>query len=272
MNFIPPVFISHGSPMLMLEPGRAGPAWQALAQSLPRPRAILVVSAHWTTRAPAISAAPQPATIHDFHGFPDALYELDYRPPGAPDLAIEVAALLPGIQVDRQRGLDHGAWSPLRTMYPAADIPVIQLAVMPQATAEAHYRFGLALQSLTHEGILVLASGGLTHNLRDIVGSAVDGEALPYVSEFRDWFAAALHNRDLSALLDWRRQAPHASRAHPSAEHLLPLFVALGAAGDRATARSVHRDYQLAALALDAFVFEAGRAAVESLLHRLPRA
>lgn len=260
MNFIPPVFISHGSPMLMLEPGRAGPAWQTLAQSLPRPRAILAISAHWTTTKPAVSASPQPETIHDFYGFPPPLYELEYQPPGAIDLAAQVAILVPGIVVDTQRGLDHGAWSPLRTMYPAADIPVIQLAVMPQATAEAHYRLGQALQSLAREGVLVLASGGLTHNLRDIVGDAVDGEALPYVGEFRDWFAGALHRRDLPALLDWRRQAPHAARAHPSAEHLLPLFVALGAADDSATARSVHRDYQLAALALDAYVFDAATA------------
>ena len=240
--------------MLMLEPGRAGPAWQALAQELPRPRAILAVSAHWTTTAPAVSAASQPDTIHDFYGFPQPLYELDYRPPGAPDLAAEVTALVPGIHIDRQRGLDHGAWSPLRFMYPAADIPVIQLAVMPQASAEDHYRLGQMLQALTRQGVLILASGGLTHNLRDIVPDAADGEALPYVSEFRDWFVGALSRRDLPALFDYRRQAPHAARAHPSAEHLLPLYVALGAAGEKAVAQTAYRDCQLGALALDAFV------------------
>ena len=260
MNFIPPVFISHGSPMLLLDPGRAGPAWQALAQDLPRPRAILVVSAHWTTAKPAVSAALQPETIHDFYGFPQALYELDYRPPGAPELAAEVAELVPGIEVDRQRGLDHGAWSPLRVMYPAADIPVIQLAVMPQASAESHYRLGQMLQPLARRGVLILASGGLTHNLRDIVGDAADGEALPYVGEFRDWFVKALEQGKLPALLDYRRQAPHAARAHPSAEHLLPLYVALGAAGENAAVHTVYSDYQLGALALDAFVFAAGEA------------
>jgi 4,5-DOPA dioxygenase extradiol len=257
MNFIPPVFISHGSPMLLLEPGRTGPAWQALALKLPRPRAILAVSAHWTTPAPAVSAALRPKTIHDFYGFPQPLYELVYQPPGAPDLAAEIAELIPGIDVDRQRGLDHGAWSPLRAMYPAADIPVIQLAVMPQATAETHYRLGQLLQPLARRGVLILASGGLTHNLRDIVGGAKDGEALPYVSEFRDWFARALQRRDLPALFDYRRQAPHAARAHPSAEHLLPLYVALGAAGETAVAQTAYRDCQLAALALDTFVFAA---------------
>lgn len=243
--------------MLMLEPGRAGPAWQALAQELPRPRAILAVSAHWNTATPAVSATPQPETIHDFHGFPQSLYELDYLPPGASDLAAEVAALLPGIRVDRQRGLDHGAWSPLRFMYPTADIPVIQLSVMPQTSAEAHYRLGQMLHPLIRQGVLILASGGLTHNLRDIVADAADGEALPYVGEFRDWFVAALSRRDLPALFDYRRQAPQAVRAHPSAEHLLPLYVALGAAGADAVARTAYRDCQLGALALDAFVFAA---------------
>ena len=246
--------------MLLLEPGRAGPAWQSLAQSLPQPRAILAVSAHWTTPLPAVSAALQPETIHDFHDFPQALYELDYRPPGAPDLAAEIAELLPGIRVDRRRGLDHGAWSPLRVMYPAADIPVIQLAVMPQESAASHYRLGQMLQPLAKSGVLILASGGLTHNLHDIVADAADGEALPYVSEFRDWFVGTLQRRDLPALLDYRRQAPHAARAHPSAEHLLPLFVALGGAGENAVARNAYSDVQLAALALDALVFAAADA------------
>lgn len=260
MNYIPPIFISHGSPMLMLEPGRAGPAWQALAQELPRPRAILAVSAHWNTRAPAVSATARPETIHDFYGFPAPLYELAYPAPGAPDLAAEVAALLPEIAIDRSRGLDHGAWSPLRFMYPVADIPVIQLAVMPRAGADAHYQLGQKLQPLTGDGVLILASGGLTHNLGEVMFDAADGEALPHVAEFRDWFAAALARRDLPALLDWRRQAPHAARAHPSPEHLLPLYVALGAAGENAAAQIVYRDYQLGALALDAVVFRTGQA------------
>ena len=243
--------------MLALEPGRAGPAWQAMAQGLPRPRAVLVVSAHWNTRTPAVSATPQPETIHDFHGFPPPLYQLAYPAPGAPDLAAEVAALVADIKVDGQRGLDHGAWLPLRTMYPAADIPVIQLAVMPLATAETHYRLGQLLQPLTETGVLILGSGGLTHNLGDIVGDAADGDALPYVGEFRDWFAEALQRHDLAALFDWRRQAPHAARAHPTAEHLLPLFVALGAAGEGAAIQTAFSDCQLGAVALDAFVFGA---------------
>ncbi len=208
-----------------------------------------------STPRPAISSAPAPSTIHDFYGFPPALYELDYLPPGAVDLAAEVAELVTGIEVDRQRGLDHGAWSPLRFMYPAADIPVVQFAVMPQADAEKHYRLGSLLQPLTGRGILILASGGLTHNLGDVVRDTADGVALPHVREFRDWFVDALERRDLPALFDWQRRAPHAARAHPSPEHLLPLFVALGAAGDAAEAHLAFSDYQLGALSLDAFRF-----------------
>ena len=256
MSTIPPVFLSHGSPMLLLEPGRTGPAWQALAQALPRPRAILAVSAHWTTRVAAVSAAPQPATIHDFYGFPDALYDLDYPAPGSAELATQIAGLVPDIHIDARRGLDHGAWSPLRLMYPQADIPVIQLAVMPGADAATHYQLGRKLAPLTHDGVLILASGGLTHNLGDMVPDAPDGAALRHVAEFRDWFAAALARHDLPALMQWERLAPHARRAHPTPEHLLPIFVALGTAGESARCDNFHRDYQLGALSLDAFRFD----------------
>ncbi len=256
MDTISPIFISHGSPMMMLDGGSAAVAWARLAEVLPRPRAILAVSAHWTTRVPAVSAAPTPETIHDFYGFPDELYAIEYLPPGAVDLAAEVADLLPGIAVDVRRGLDHGAWVPLRYMYPQADIPVIQFGVLPGATPEAHYRLGEMLQPLTARGVLVFASGASTHNLYDMVRDAPDGQALPYVSEFSDWLVDALDRRDLPALFDYRRQSPGGERAHPSEEHLLPLYVALGAAGAEARSRVVHRDYNAAALAMDAFAFE----------------
>jgi 4,5-DOPA dioxygenase extradiol len=242
--------------MLLLQPGATGAAWQRLADTLPRPQAILAVSAHWTTRAAAVSAAPRPATIHDFYGFPDALYDLDYPAPGAPALAERVTGLVPGIAVDARRGLDHGAWAPLSLMYPTADIPVVQLSVMPGAEASAHFEIGRRLAPLAREGVLVLGSGSLTHNLYDLVPDAADGTALPHVAEFSDWFAERLADGDAPALLDWERRAPHARRAHPTPEHLLPLFVALGAAGDAARARAVHRGYQLGALAMDAWRFD----------------
>lgn len=256
MKTIPPVFLSHGSPMLLLNRGRTGAAWQTLAAGLPRPRAILAVSAHWTTRVAAVSAAPKPTTIHDFYGFPEALYELDYPAPGSADLAARVAGLVPGIHVDGLRGLDHGAWAPLSLMYPDAAIPVIQLAVMPEADASAHFALGQRLAPLAHEGVLLLASGSLTHNLYDMVPDAADNSAFHHVAEFSDWFADRLASGDTASLLDWEGRAPHARRAHPTPEHLLPLFVALGAAGDTPRASAVHRGYQLGALAMDAWRFD----------------
>ena len=264
LTFIPPVFISHGSPMMMIEPGRCGAAWAELAARLPRPRAILSVSAHWMTHRPAVSATPCPPTIHDYYGFPDALYDIEYLPPGAVGLASEVAERVPGIEIDARRGLDHGAWVPLRAMYPAADIPVIQFSVQPEASPEDHFRLGRRLAPLARSGVQVIASGGLTHNLRDLVRDAPEGAAHAYVREFTEWFAAALARRDLGALFDYRRQAPHATRAHPSEEHLLPLYVALGAAvpagadDDDFVVHAAHRDYSNAALAMDAYVFLPG--------------
>ncbi|CAB1367567.1 DODA-type extradiol aromatic ring-opening family dioxygenase [Denitratisoma oestradiolicum] len=256
--WLPPLFVSHGAPTLALTPGRTGPAWAKLGQEMPRPQAIVAVSAHWTTRQPALSSHPAPPTLHDFYGFPDALHALRYPAPGAPALAEELAQRLTGATLAPERGLDHGAWVPLSFLYPEADVPVIQLSVMPQATPEDHYHLGRALADLPGRGILVLASGSLTHNLGDVQWDAADGLALPYVTEFRDWFAAALTRGDLPALFDYRRQAPHAHRAHPSEEHLLPLYVALGAAGERPHSRCLFQETTLAALAMEAYTFTAG--------------
>ena len=256
MNTMPPVFVSHGSPMLLLDPGRTGAAWQRLAADLPRPRAILAVSAHWTNRVPAVSATASPDTIHDFYGFPDALYDVEYTPPGATAVAAEVAARVPGIHVDTQRGLDHGAWVPLSLMYPAADIPVIQLAVMPLADAAAHYALGRALAPLARDGVLILASGSLTHNLGEMRPDVLDDVPLPHVAAFADWAAERLATLDTAALVDWETNAPQGRRAHPTPEHLLPLFVALGAAGDGARTSVVHRGYQMGALSMDAWRFD----------------
>ena len=262
---VPPVFVSHGSPLLMLAPGPVGEAWAGMAAALPRPRAILAVSAHWMTRSPAVSAAPHPETIHDFYGFPDALYDIHYEPPGAAALAAEVAALVPGIAVEPRRGLDHGAWVPLRSMYPAADIPVVQLAVMPEHSPAEHFALGQRLAPLTDAGVLILASGSITHNLRDLVRDAPDDRALPYVIDFSHWMAGSLQRGDVPALLDYRRAAPGAVRAHPTDEHLLPLFVALGAAhgsqpadaAGRPLAEPIFRGYSSGALAMDAYRFTA---------------
>jgi 4,5-DOPA dioxygenase extradiol len=252
------VFISHGSPMLAADPGATGVAWRRIADQLPRPRGILVVSAHWMTPGPAVSATALPETIHDFYGFPEALYRLTYPAPGAATLANEIRELIPEVAIDPRRGLDHGAWVPLRSMYPQADVPVIQMAVMPEATPEAHFRLGQRLAPMASSGILIIGSGGLTHNLRDI-SDLPEGQALAYVAEFSTWFRDALERRDHEALFDYRRQAPHALRAHPSEEHLLPIFVALGAASaNRSPSNltvSAYQGFTAGALAMDAFIF-----------------
>lgn len=257
---MPTLFISHGSPMLAVEPGVHGAAWQLIAASLPRPDAILVVSAHWTRREAALSATVRPATLHDFGGFPAALYQVQYPAPGAPALAAQAAALLTEAGIpcseDADRGLDHGAWVPLRHMYPAADIPVTQLSVQPQRDAAWHAALGRALQSLRARNVLVLASGSLTHNLSDFDFAEYDVErAEPYVKAFQGWMWDALQAGASGPLLDWAQLAPAAARAHPTPEHLLPLFVAWGAAGERPSVSRPLASYSGGALAMDCYLF-----------------
>ncbi|MEW5889019.1 MAG: class III extradiol ring-cleavage dioxygenase [Pseudomonadota bacterium] len=260
MASLPTLFVSHGAPTLALAPGKTGEALAALARALPRPRAVLMISAHWDTAAPRLSAAAAPATLHDFYGFPEALYRIRYPAPGAPELARRVQALLQAAglpaALDTQRGLDHGAWVPLRLMYPEADIPVAQLSLQSGRGAAHHHRLGAALAPVGDEDVLVIGSGSMTHNLGDLAFDAPAAEAVPYVGDFRAWMHDRLAEGDVAALLDYRRRAPGARRAHPTEEHLAPLFAALGAAGERSRARRVHNEVSYGALAMDAYLFE----------------
>lgn len=227
------LFISHGSPTLAIEPGATGALLHALAQSLPRPSAILIVSAHWDTRIATLSLAAQPETIHDFGGFPKAMYEIQYPAKGAPAVAKKAAALLEdseiAVKLEPTRGLDHGAWVPLMLMYPEADIPVAQLSVQSQLGNAAHYQLGQAISQLQEENIMIIGSGAITHNLYDFFTAQRDARVLSYVPEFTNWVADKIEQNDIDALMDYRAKAPSGTRAHPSEEHLLPLFVALGA-------------------------------------------
>ncbi|MBC7908339.1 MAG: dioxygenase [Rhodospirillaceae bacterium] len=244
---LPALYVSHGSPMIMIEPSPARDFLVGLGPSLPRPSAILMVSAHWTTTAPVVSTATQPETIHDFGGFPPALYQLQYPAPGAPALAERVTALI-GAATER-RGLDHGAWVPLLLGWPDADIPVTQLSVQPRLDPAHHYRLGQALAPLRDEGVLILASGALTHNLRAYFRGGEDETARSIV--FADWMAAALEQGRVDDLLNYRTRAPAAEQAHPTDEHLLPLFVALGTGGH---GKVLHRSLD-GSLAMDAYAF-----------------
>lgn len=256
---LPSLFVSHGAPTLSLDPGETGTFWQRLAQELPRPKAVLCVSAHWMTGEPAVSAPARNATIHDFHGFPEPLYRLVYPAPGSPELAARAAALLGeaeiGCAVDGERGLDHGAWVPLRLMYPVADVPVIQLSIQPERDAAWHYRLGAALAPLRREGVLVLASGGAVHNLRTVIWQG--GPAPDWAVAFDNWLADALAAGRTAELLDWTHRAPHPRHAHPTPDHLLPLFVALGAAGEGARGERRHRGFTLGSLSMAAYQFAA---------------
>ncbi len=257
---LPTLFISHGSPLHALEAGAAGASWARLASQLSRPRALLMVSAHWETAQPALTASAQPETIHDFYGFPEPLYRIRYPAPGAPEVASRAQALLEaaGFEVERDptRGLDHGAWSPLLHMYPDAGIPVLQLSVQPLQDTAHHLALGRALRPLAAEGVLIVGSGHMTHNLRDRTPGGEAAAPLPYAQAFRDWIDARVAARDLDALVDYRAQAPHARRAHPSEEHFLPLFVALGAAPESYRTAGVHQGIESGALAMDAYCFE----------------
>ncbi|MEI8326410.1 MAG: class III extradiol ring-cleavage dioxygenase [Betaproteobacteria bacterium] len=264
---LPSLFVSHGSPMFALESGSTGPALNAWAQALVqrhgRPRGVLVLSPHWMARAPAVMGNPRPATWHDFGGFPQPLYQLQYPAPGSVPLGLEVLDLLKeaGIaaQSDTQRPMDHGAWVPLMHLFPAADVPVVQLALALDAGPEQVLALGAALQGLRAKGVLLLGSGSMTHNLGEFFGG--EREPLPYVLEFSRWVEDALNRGDRAALLDYRAQAPHAVRAHPSEDHFLPLFFALGAADDGAAVHYLSREVMHGILAMDAFALQASATA-----------
>jgi 4,5-DOPA dioxygenase extradiol len=253
---LPTLFISHGSPMHALEPGAVRGVWENLGRSLPRPKAILIASAHWETPVPALTGSAKPETIHDFHGFPKPLYQIQYPAPGAPDVALRAIQLLEKENLkavaDTQRGLDHGAWSPLLHMYPKADIPVVQVSVQTELGPRHHLALGRALAPLSDEGVLVLGSGHMTHNLREMRG----GVSADYVRAFQVWVKGRIDARELDTLADYRSLKPEGVRAHPTEEHFLPLFVALGAAPAKYKAERLYDGIDLGVLAMDAYRFD----------------
>jgi 4,5-DOPA dioxygenase extradiol len=223
MSTLPALFVSHGAPTLIITPGEARDFLSALGAQLPRPRAVLAVSAHWETVEPTVSLAPHPETIHDFSGFPRELYEMRYPAPGAVELAKRTSALLTqaglAARADDRRGLDHGAWVPLKLIYPDADIPVTQLSV--QSKLDARHQSTPA-----------------------------------WVSDFSDWVSDASNSSDLDTLLRYREQAPAAARNHPTEEHFLPFFVALGAGSASTQASRIHQSTTFGVLAMDAYRFD----------------
>lgn len=253
---LPSLFISHGSPMLALEPGASGTALARLAGQLPRPQAVLVQSAHWETDELLVSAASQPETWHDFHGFPPDLYQLQYPAAGDPALAGAIVEMLQrsGLtaRLDNQRPRDHGVWVPLSLLYPAADIPILQISLPTRRGAAFQLAVGQALAGLRADDVLLIGSGSITHNLGQLDWQAGPQTIASWAQAFRDWMVARLMAADTGALLDYRARAPFAVRSHPSEEHLLPLFFAMGAGG---TVTFEHSGFTLGALGMDIYSF-----------------
>ena len=258
---MPSLFVSHGAPDLLIGNLPARQFLLELPPNLPRPRAVCVASAHYEHDDPNVTGGLAPRTIHDFGGFAPSLYQVQYPARGEPALAARVAALLVEAgfraRVDDQWGYDHGTWCPLALMYPQADIPVIALSVSRRRDAGWHLALGRALAPLRAEGVLVIGSGSLTHNLGEVAPPDDNDKAPEFVHAFADWFDQRLSAHDEPSLLDWAMQAPSARRNHPSSEHLMPFFVALGAAGEGWRATRLHRSVSYRALRLDAFRFDA---------------
>ncbi|MGY2285025.1 DODA-type extradiol aromatic ring-opening family dioxygenase [Pseudomonas gingeri] len=253
---LPSLFISHGSPMLALQPGASGPALARLAAELPRPKAIVIVSAHWESQELLVSSSPHPETWHDFGGFPRELFAVQYPAPGEPQLAAEVAQRLTAsglpARLDNNRPFDHGVWVPLSLMYPQADIPVVQVSLPSRQGPALQTRVGQALRSLRDQDILLIGSGSITHNLGELDWHAGPETIEPWAKAFRDWMVDKLAADDEAALHDYRKQAPYAVRSHPSDEHLLPLYFARGA-GDRMSI--AHQGFTMGALGMDIYRF-----------------
>ncbi|NJN85860.1 MAG: dioxygenase [Leptolyngbyaceae cyanobacterium SL_7_1] len=258
MNSLPTLFLSHGAPDLPLRQGATTKFLRSLHQHLPKPTAILVISAHWHATVPTVSTAPHPRTIYDFSGFPDSLYQLRYPAPGAPQLADRIVHLLAQVGISCEthasRGFDHGAWTPLLLAYPAADIPVTQLSIQYHQNPHYHWKLGQALAPLRHEGVLIIGSGGITHNLYAF-DTQYDAPPPDWVQQFDQWLAEAIEQKHWDALMQYRQLAPYAQENHPTEEHLLPLFVALGAGGTNPEGIPLHRGYTYGVLSMAAYAF-----------------
>jgi len=254
---LPTLFISHGAPDLPIRQGPTQEFLRGLAQTLPQPEAILILSAHWLTAQPTVSGEIAPATMYDFGGFSPELYALTYPAPGSPDLADRVVKQLTKAGIPSQthpnRGFDHGSWTPLILAYPDTTVPVVQLSIQPRQGPDFHYQLGQALAPLREAGVLIIGSGAATHNL-GAFDAAYEAAPPDWAVEFDDWLTQTIQHHQVEQLLRYRELAPQAVRNHPSEEHLLPLFVALGAGGP---GQQIHQGFTYGAFSMAAFQFGA---------------
>lgn len=254
---LPTLFISHGAPTFALEPGKLGPQLRSLGQTLQGVAAVLVVSAHWQSRGVEVMFTESPETIHDFGGFPEELYSLHYPASGSPVHAQRAYDLLQaaGIPVQKnvQRGYDHGVWVPLLHLLPDAAVPVFQISLPVNVSPTAVFAMGQVLAALRNENVLIVGSGSMTHNLREARWGVIAPDE--YVAEFTNWVDAAIRSRDIDALLSYRSLAPHTVRSHPTEEHFLPLFIALGASGGGDKVDLLEGGVDLGCLSMDSYVW-----------------
>lgn len=264
MTAFPTLFVSHGGPNIVMDDIKAHRFLKDLQSFVRKPSAIVINSAHFEAPGPSVVRDPNPGMIYDFGGFPEELYAMVYPAPGDAALADQVLKLLSDADLApnavEERGYDHGAWNPLILGFPDADIPVVQLSVDPQADAAWHIKMGRALAPLGSEGVLVMGSGHITHNLRVALSQMRGGPAVPGFSDkvtaFTDWFHGTLSAGDEQALAAWADQAPFVADNHPTAEHLMPIFTAYGAAGAGATGERIHDSTQYnGVFAWDAYRF-----------------
>ncbi|GAA5106825.1 class III extradiol ring-cleavage dioxygenase [Orbus sasakiae] len=257
---LPVLFITHGSPMLAVEPGKTGPLLTQLGQQLDKLdiKAILVISAHWITRdMPMLTSGEQLETIHDFGGFPRELYQIEYPAKGSPEVAQLIKKELEhdGIKVglDDHRGLDHGAWIPLEYLFPKVNVPVIQLSIAWPMDAKQAIEFGQHLKTLRNQGILIIASGSMTHNLYDVGYN--DEQEASYIKPFVRWVESVVKAHDLNAMQHYRKLAPYAKQAHPTDDHFLPLIIALAASDKDEKVTELEGGITYQALAMNNYVF-----------------
>jgi 4,5-DOPA dioxygenase extradiol len=255
---LPAVFVSHGSPMVALENEGWGQALRRLGASIPRPEAVVVVSAHFEAPQPLrITASKAPETIHDFGGFPPDLYRIQYVARGDPDLAARIRNLLGraglAATLDPRRGLDHGAWVPLRFLFPRADVPVVEVSLPTPRRPEDVLKIGSALAPLRGDGVLLLGSGGIVHNLRRIDAEDDPGRVATWARAFDEWMAARLEAMDVAAILSYREAAPSADSAAPTTDHFDPIFVVLGSAAPGERVRTLHEGFRYGSLSMRSF-------------------
>ncbi len=251
---MPVLFVGHGSPMNAIEDNRHTRGWATIAARIPRPSAILAISAHWTTPSVRTTDSLRPKVVYDMYGFPEELYQVHYQPPGDPALAHQLQTMLAGCQIDNSWGIDHGTWSVLTHMYPQADIPVVQISLDRQAARIFHFQAGQALKPLRDQGILILGSGNVVHNLARINWNMADG--YPWAVEFDQYIQDRIIAREYPQVVDYRSAGYSAELAIPTTEHFDPLLYVLGATDPQDQVEIFNSACLMGSLSMTSYLFQ----------------